>query len=238
MPGAVAVLVGLTVMLGGCGEQSSVGDPGSVSVETTYASPQSAEITPRPTETPVASLSSVPVGPSLQLMEEAQFWDVIGRSLKFSDGSIERQATELENILAGLPPGQVASFNARFVSKNLELYSWELWGAAYVLNDGCSDDCFEYFRSWVVSQGRDYFQAVQRDPLVLNDGRLSFASESDDAEWLSYVGEDAYRRASHGRDLYTDYPQSPSTIADGEPTGKEWDEKEVHRLHPDLEPLP
>ena len=31
-------------------------------------------------------------------------------------------------------------------------------------------------------------------------------------------------------DLYTDYPQSPSTIAGGEPSGAAWDEEEVEGL--------
>lgn len=236
--GAVAVLVALAMALGACGERTAAGGSGLVPVETTRASPPSAEVNPRPTRTPAAIPSSTSLELGLQLMEQGQFWDIIGRSLEASGGSIERQAAGLEDILAALPPAQVASFNARFASKNLELYSWELWGAAYVLNGGCSNDCFEYFRSWVVGQGPDYFKAVQRDPKVLNDGRLSFALESDDAEWLSYVGEDAYRRASGGRELYQDYPQSPSTIAGGEPSGTAWDEEYVESLYPAIAPLP
>lgn len=170
-------------------------------------------------------------------MEDGNFWDIIDRSLKASDGSIERQATELEDILAALPPEQVASFQNAFVAKNLKLHTWELWGAAYVLNGGCSDDCFEYFRNWVVGQGSDYYNAVRSNPQALGDGRLSYAFESDDAELLAYAGEDAYRRASGGRDLYQDYPQTPSTIAGGEPAGTAWDEDEVETLYPGLTPL-
>jgi len=32
-------------------------------------------------------------------------------------------------------------------------YTWDLWGAAYLINGGCSDDGFEYFRRWLVSRG-------------------------------------------------------------------------------------
>ena len=138
--GAVALLVALAMVLGACGERTVAGVPAPVPVETTRVSPPSAEVDPRATGTAAATPPPASVEPGLQLMEEGQFWDIIGRSLEASGGSIERQAAELEDILAGLPPAQVASFNARFVSKNLELYSWELWGAAYVLNGGCSDD--------------------------------------------------------------------------------------------------
>jgi hypothetical protein len=171
-------------------------------------------------------------------MEDVQFWNIIDRSQKASGGSTARQAVELEEILASLSPEQVASFNAAFVSKNLALYTWELWGAAFVLNEGCSDDCFEYFRNWVVGQGSAYYEAVRRDPQALADGRLESGEEIFDAELLAYAGDAAYMRTSGGRDLYEDYPQSPSTIADGEPSGAPWDEEEVASLYPGLTPLP
>jgi hypothetical protein len=28
------------------------------------------------------------------------------------------------------------------------------WGAAYLANGGCSDDGFDYFRGWLIGQGR------------------------------------------------------------------------------------
>ncbi|WP_181149803.1 DUF4240 domain-containing protein [Arthrobacter sp. MYb227] len=236
--GVVAVLVAVAMVLVGCAEQPPAGSSDPALVETTSVLPPSSTLEPRPTGTATVAQPSTSIKPGLQLMEDEQFWDITGRSLEASAGSIERQATELEDILGALPPAQVASFNARFVSKTNELYSWELWGAAYVLNGGCSDDCFDYFRNWVVGQGRDYFKAVQLDPQVLNDGRLSFAFESDDAELLSYAGADAYRRASGGRDLYEDYPQSPSTTTGSEPAGTAWDEDEVQDLYPEITPLP
>ena len=33
-------------------------------------------------------------------------------------------------------------------------YDWNLWGAAYLMKGGCSDDAFDYFRGWLVAQGR------------------------------------------------------------------------------------
>lgn len=38
-----------------------------------------------------------------------------------------------------------------------------LWGAAYVLHGGASDDGFEYFQRWLISKGRDFFEAVVSD---------------------------------------------------------------------------
>ncbi|MFF5790657.1 DUF4240 domain-containing protein [Paeniglutamicibacter sp. NPDC012692] len=215
------MLAALSMVLGACGVQPS---------------PEVAA--PRPIEPSAVSTPPAAVNTRLQYMNDRRFWDIIDRSLAASGGSTERQAAELEEILAAMPPAQIASFKATFVSKNLELYTWDLWGAAYVvLGGGCSDDCFEYFRNWVVGQGRDYFKALQRDTQVLADGRLVSDEQIGEAELLAYAGEDAYLRSSSGRDLYEDYPDSPSTIADGEPSGKAWDEEEVESLYPGLTPL-
>lgn len=45
-----------------------------------------------------------------------------------------------------------------------ESYRWELWGAAYLINGGCSDDGFDYFRGWLLGQGRATWQAALADP--------------------------------------------------------------------------
>ena len=39
-----------------------------------------------------------------------------------------------------------------------------MWGAAYVIHGGCSDDGFEYFRRWLISRGRKAYEAALADP--------------------------------------------------------------------------
>jgi Protein of unknown function (DUF4240) len=46
----------------------------------------------------------------------------------------------------------------------VESYRWELWGAAELLNGGASGDGFEYFRAWLIAQGRAVYEAAMRDP--------------------------------------------------------------------------
>lgn len=234
----VAVLIILTLVLGACGVPPIAGEADPDAPESSASLPQSSNVDSQTNETATAGTHATSAAPESELMKENQFWEIIDRSLKASAGSIEQQAAELEDLLDTLPPTQVASFDARFVAKNFELYTWDLWGAAYVLNGGCSDDCFDYFRNWVVGQGQDYYDAVKRDPQTLNDGRLSFASESDDAESLSYAAADAYFRSSGGRDLYEDYPLNPPIVATNEPSGIRWNEEDLESLYPDLKPLP
>jgi Protein of unknown function (DUF4240) len=45
-----------------------------------------------------------------------------------------------------------------------ESYHWDLWGAAYLLNFGSSDDGFDDFRGWLLAQGRAVWEAALRDP--------------------------------------------------------------------------
>jgi hypothetical protein len=65
----------------------------------------------------------------------------------------------------------VAALRERSVSEVLDyhhVHSWlmaqsyrlDLWGAAYLVNGGCSDDGFDYFRGWLLRQGRATWQAA------------------------------------------------------------------------------
>ena len=44
------------------------------------------------------------------------------------------------------------------------MYTWDLWGVAYILKGGCSDDGFEYFRAWLIARGRDFVAQALADP--------------------------------------------------------------------------
>jgi hypothetical protein len=46
-------------------------------------------------------------------------------------------------------------------------YNYRLWEAVYALNGGSSDDVFEYFRSWLISQGKNKFYWTLKFPRLL-----------------------------------------------------------------------
>ncbi|WP_236064785.1 DUF4240 domain-containing protein [Reticulibacter mediterranei] len=54
-----------------------------------------------------------------------------------------------------------------------ESYRPLLWAAAYLMNGGCSDDGFEYFRGWLIAQGATVFSQAVNDPDTLADVILS-----------------------------------------------------------------
>ena len=46
-------------------------------------------------------------------------------------------------------------------------YTSDLWAAAYIVMGGCSDDCFDYFRAWVLYLGKKSYVAAIENPETL-----------------------------------------------------------------------
>jgi hypothetical protein len=48
-------------------------------------------------------------------------------------------------------------------------YKQDLWAAAFTLLSGCGDDAFDYFRFWLITQGKDIYNQVVQDADSLCD---------------------------------------------------------------------
>ena len=94
-----------------------------------------------------------------QPMEEDRFWAIIANS-KSAASSESELLDQLYQRLDQLPLSDVVAFNLRSNLLMAASYTSELWCAAYIMNRGCGDDGFEYFRSWLISQGRDIYTAA------------------------------------------------------------------------------
>lgn len=229
----VSLIAALGIALTGCGEDSESQGPDTEDfayvTDASPAAPNGGEGTEGPTDMP-----------TIAAMDDDRFWQLIDQSGPSAGGSVEDQTGNLTTTLAGLPAQEIAAFDVAFAAHRDGLYSWDLWGAAYLLMGGCSDDCFSDFRSWVVAQGQDYFEAVRSDPQALADGRLKDASQVAEAELLSYAAMDAYVEAT-GREIFMDYASHPGPEMATEPKGQEWDEDDEDALrarYPRLSPLP
>ncbi|HEV2172244.1 MAG TPA: DUF4240 domain-containing protein, partial [Nitrospira sp.] len=99
------------------------------------------------------------------------------------------------------------------------------WGAAFVINGGCSDDGFEYFRGWLMLQGRDVWEAALRDPDSLAEVAIDGNADCEDV--LS-VATEAYRRVT-GRSL-----PSHGEPQEDQPAGQAWEEEDLESLYPRL----
>ena len=85
--------------------------------------------------------------PHVPKMSSNRFWELIGRSLKLSDGNRKNQLSAMRQILRRMQPKEIIDFQVHFDTAMTKSYSWELWAAVYIINGGCSDDCFMDFRA-------------------------------------------------------------------------------------------
>lgn len=168
-------------------------------------------------------------------MDEKRFWELVDRARRAAPGhnmdAAERQAFALEATLAKLPPKEIAAFQAILDRKMIESYRWELWGAAYLLNGGCSDDCFDYFRGWLIGRGQKVFEAALKKPDTLAEfaadpRRADPYDAARECESFLYVARGAFRKATGTEMPELDRP-TPR-----EPKGTPWKEEDLPRILP------
>jgi hypothetical protein len=94
------------------------------------------------------------------------FWTLVAdaRASVIDPSDAEAVASAASALLAARPPSDIVA--AQQVLWDLLVLSYQnpLWAAAYLINGGCSDDGFDYFRGWLLLQGRDVFSAALADP--------------------------------------------------------------------------
>ncbi len=128
-------------------------------------------------------------------MDETEFWELVDDAREAAEGDPEEQADLLVDRLAQLDPDSVLDFARHFESRYNRAYRWDLWGAAWVLLDGASDDAFDFFRCWLIGQGREVFEGAVHDPDSLAELLDEFDEEIDgDGEELGYAADEAYEQ--------------------------------------------
>ncbi|MFE6132232.1 DUF4240 domain-containing protein [Streptomyces sp. NPDC056437] len=150
-------------------------------------------------------------------MDTEEFWNLIeqarGRAADSTDAEdIARQATAL---LAAREPQQILDAQQILWDVMAASYKAPLWAAAYLINGGCSDDGFEYFRGWLITQGRTTFEQVVDDADRLADlpavrAAASVGMDLEGERTLS-MAWDAYEKATGtqlpGGSFSINYPQ-------------------------------
>src|SRR5687768_10390841 len=150
-------------------------------------------------------------------MDDSQFWEIIKRARSEADGDPEAIAEGVHDQLTELPAPEIESFDAILRSKIAAAHTWKLWGAAYLMNGGCSDDGFEYFRGWLVAQGQRVYEAALADP----DTLAKVADPENDqheCEDILYVAMRAFEGVA-AKEL----PMPTSGVQAPEPSGERWD---------------
>ncbi|AEF99126.1 DUF4240 domain-containing protein [Methylomonas methanica] len=159
-------------------------------------------------------------------MDERQFWLMVQQAHELSGGDMERKCEILTALISKLAKDDAERFAHYFDAMMDRAYSWSLWGAAYVINGGCSDDCFADFRATLISCGRQSFELVLADP-----NRLA-GDDLDEIDWffegVQYAVHDGVKAATGG----TDYQREKAYSL--QPSGMAWAEEDVYALFPKL----
>lgn len=176
------------------------------------------------------------------MMDENAFWNIISSSREQAGGKQDAQCDALTVLLLALSIEDIESFEGHFSTLMARSYRWELWAAAYLVLGGCSDDCFSYFRYWLISMGREHFEAALANPDNLADIDLPPDDEEAFAEWqqrvkdpevfpefedFGYVAAQVWAKKT-GKE-YCEMPSSPilnATYSKG-PAGSTWDETDT-----------
>jgi hypothetical protein len=156
-------------------------------------------------------------------MDDLEFGKPVDASRKAAGGDVASQAEELQAILAKLDPERIEGFDRVYRDLVARAYTWDLWGAAYVICGGCSDDGFDYFRDWLISKGRAVYENALRDPetlaRVIGDADVDEGCEAED---LRYAAGQAWTERT-GRDE-DEFRDGEPTASPKSPAGERWEE--------------
>jgi hypothetical protein len=159
-------------------------------------------------------------------MDISEFWQVIEQS-RTTAGGCEEQAEHLVELLVKKKSREIVEFGRHFSDRLNQAYRWDLWGVAYLVNGGCSDDGFEYFRSWLISQGREYFEAALQDPQSAADKAVP--GEGAECEDLLYAAGTAYEELTGDEEM-----PRPADARPAQPAGDPWEENDLATLFPEV----
>ena len=94
------------------------------------------------------------------VMDREQFWALIEAAKTATGGDCRAQTAQLIAALGERSVDEVLAWDRIHVELSVESYRRDLWGAAYLINGGCSDDGFDYFRGWLLGQGQAIWEAA------------------------------------------------------------------------------
>jgi Protein of unknown function (DUF4240) len=151
-------------------------------------------------------------------MDTKQLWQLIkdARAQAADPADGDAVTARAVALLTRFPPEQIAAAQGVLSGLMADSYRTILWAGAYLINGGCSDDGFDYFRGWLIAQGREMFDQAMADPDALAELaiiRLAVARRAHlECEHTLYIPAQAHRAATGEElpvDAYLPRPREP-----------------------------
>jgi hypothetical protein len=139
-----------------------------------------------------------------EMLNEEQYWSLVENSLKLTQDQ-DQQGQFLVSEINNLSLHDIIRFQLRTDHLLNEMYTSEMWCAGYIMNNGCSDDGFEYFRCWIISRGKEvYYKAKANPDYLVNE--VVEGREIYEFELFGVAANEAFEEAT-GEELldYIDY---------------------------------
>lgn len=134
-----------------------------------------------------------------EMIDENKFWGLIDNSLKNTTNQEEQEKFLIKEIFK-LTPKEIIGFRLRTDKLLFDTYNSKMCCAGYIMNGGCSDDGFEYFRNWIISRGKNtYYKAKENPDNLINQVNQNIDIYEFESFW--YVANEAFRQKTN-KDLY------------------------------------
>ncbi|MEV6412054.1 DUF4240 domain-containing protein [Kribbella sp. NPDC051718] len=162
-------------------------------------------------------------------MDRDGFWELVEAARVEVDDTVadpDGVADALTKALGELALEEIAGFGVEWERLQAESYRQDLWGAAYLINGGASDDGFDYFRGWLVAQGRETWEAALADPDSLADvvdEDLGEGFEGFNGEGMLSVAQHAYEAAGGSSAEYWEVVEAAGIDSPDIPAGENFD---------------
>ena len=134
--------------------------------------------------------------PTAEMMDEEQFWAIVQTAVDEAGDDEDEYLEVAKRELSKLSLKEMIGFRLRTDKLLYDSYTSEMWCAGYLMNGGCSDDGFEYFRLWVISRGRKAYEAAMANP----DNLIDYIGDDDEMDFFEfelfwYVALEAFEEA-------------------------------------------
>ena len=170
--------------------------------------------------------------PTAEMMNEDQFWAIVQKAVDEAGDDEDEYLEVVMHELSKLSLKEMVGFRLRTDKLLDDSYTSEMWCAGYLMNGGCSDDGFEYFRLWVISRGRKVYEAALANP----DNLIDYIAEDAEVDFFEfelfwYVAIDAFEEATEA-DLYDYIDDDNFTTREGNYPNFEfnWDEEDPESM--------
>lgn len=144
-------------------------------------------------------------------MKADRFWKLITEARKEDDFRIALTA-KLEDS----PAEEIVGFQNTLRRKLVDACTFPLLAANFIIQSYVSDDVFEDFRAWLVSNGRDRFEASISDPESICDWFERSEVDNIDGESMLLIAERAYEEYGDAEEFFARivYPREPKLKQD------------------------